>query len=37
VFETAVGERFSVVEPKMSKEQKVVLIGVLREVLGEGE
>ena len=33
VFETSVGDRFSLVEPKMSKESKAALIDVLREIL----
>ena len=33
--ETMVGKRFSVVEPKMSREQKAALIDVLREILEE--
>jgi len=33
--ETTVGERFSVMEPKMSNASKAALIDVLREILEE--
>jgi hypothetical protein len=33
VFESSVGERFSVVVPKMNKESKAALIDTLREML----
>jgi hypothetical protein len=35
VFETTAGDRFRVVEPKMSKESRAALIDVLREILEE--
>jgi hypothetical protein len=33
VFETTAGERFNVVEPKMTEASKAALIDVLREIL----
>jgi hypothetical protein len=35
VFETSVGDRFSVLEPRMSKTSRAALIDVLREILEE--
>jgi hypothetical protein len=35
VFETSVGARFSVLEPRMSKASRAALIDVLREILEE--
>lgn len=35
VFQTTVGDRFSVVRPAISKEQEAALIDVLREIVEE--
>jgi hypothetical protein len=35
VVETSVGDRFSVLEPKMSEESRAALVDVLREILEE--
>jgi hypothetical protein len=37
VFETTVGERFSMVKPAIGKEQELALIDVLREILEDWE
>lgn len=35
VFETAVGDQFSVLKPRMNEEQETALIAILHEILDE--